>query len=63
MPDIELQCPSCGQPFPFTEEEQAKCAEQAFPPPTFCPECYRTRKLARDEERDKARRGAKRRRH
>jgi hypothetical protein len=62
MPEIQLLCPECQQPFPFTEDEQAYCAEQAFPPPTFCPDCHRRRKAAKDEVRDKQRRGSKRRR-
>jgi len=62
MPDIELLCPTCEQSFIFTEAEQEACIEQAYPPPTFCPECLRQRKQARDEERDKQRRGSKRRR-
>ena len=62
MPDLELTCAECKEIFPFTEAEQAQCAEQAFPPPTFCPECYRKRKLAKDEERDRQRRGSKKRR-
>ena len=62
MPDIELLCPECQQTFPFTEEEQASCAEQAFPPPTFCPECHQRRKSVKEEERERQRRGSKRRR-
>lgn len=62
MPDLELECAGCQQPFLFTEAEQASYTEQAYPPPTFCPECTRQRKSARDEERDKQRRGSKRRR-
>jgi hypothetical protein len=62
MPDIELLCPACQQPFPFTETEQAACAEQSYPPPTFCPDCHRRRKTAKEEERDRQRRGSKRRR-
>jgi hypothetical protein len=62
MPDIELQCPECQQPFPFTEEEQVQCTVNAFPPPTFCPACHRQRKAAKDEVRNRQRRGSKRRR-
>lgn len=62
MPDIDLVCPTCQETFPFTEAEQAACAEQAFPPPTFCPSCYRARKLVKEEERDQARRKSRKRR-
>lgn len=62
MPDLELQCAACQQPFPFTEAEQAACVDQAFPPPTFCPTCHRQRKAAKDEVRQQQRRGSKRRR-
>jgi uncharacterized Zn finger protein (UPF0148 family) len=62
MPEILLLCPGCQEEFVFSEDEQAQCAEQAFPPPTFCPACYRRRKEAKEEERDRQRRGSKRRR-
>lgn len=62
LPDIELICPECQQPFPYTEEEQALNAESAFPPPTFCPTCHRQRKAAKEEIRNRQRRGSKRRR-
>ncbi len=61
MPDLTLECPQCRNTFMFTEAEQAQYAEQAFPPPTYCPICLRQRKASRDEERDR-RRSAKRRR-
>ena len=62
MPEILLQCPECQQTFPFSEIEQAQCVEHAFPPPTYCPDCYQQRKLAKEEVRDRQRRGSKRRR-
>lgn len=62
MPDLMLECPACKQPFPYTEAEQADNAVNAFPPPTFCPDCHRQRKAAKDEVRDQQRRGSKRRR-
>jgi hypothetical protein len=61
MPDIALSCPECGTEFPFTETEQAACAEQAFPPPTYCPDCTRRRKAAKEEARG-AQRGRRHRR-
>jgi hypothetical protein len=63
MPDLEMQCAACQETFLFTEAEQAHCEANAFSPPTFCPNCYLTRKTAKDEARDKQRRGSHRRRH
>jgi hypothetical protein len=62
MPEMILECPQCRQPFSVSEEEQARCAENGFAPPTYCPDCYRQRKAAKDEVRDRQRRGSKRRR-
>ena len=62
MPDLEILCPACEQTFSFTEDEQAQCAENAFPQPTYCPACHSSRKAAREEKRDSQRRGSKRRR-
>jgi len=62
LPDLILECPECRQPFTFTEAEQAECTENAFPPPTYCPDCYQKRKAVKDEARNQQRRGSKRRR-
>ena len=62
MPDLELECPECKQLFPYTEAEQAESAINAFPPPTFCPACYRQRKAVKDEARDRQRGKSKHRR-
>ena len=62
MPDLQILCPACQAEFTFSEAEQAECAEQAFPPPTFCPDCHRQRKMAKEEERDRQRGKSKRRR-
>lgn len=60
MPDLEILCPMCQQPFVFTEAEQAACAEQAFPPPTYCPTCHRQRKAEKDDARQRTHRGSRR---
>lgn len=51
MPDIILTCPECQNSFMFSEEDQATCEAQAFPPPTFCQECHLRRKAAKSEAR------------
>jgi hypothetical protein len=61
MPDLQLTCPECSEEFTFTEDEQAACAAQAFPPPTYCPNCYQSRKAAKSDARTQQRRGSHRR--
>lgn len=62
MPEILITCPECQSVFTFTEEEQAECEAQAFPPPTYCPDCHRNRKVAKEEARGTVRRGSRSRR-
>ena len=62
MPELLLTCPECQVEFPFSEEAQAYCEANAFPPPSRCPDCQRARKTAKAEANKPARGGHRRRR-
>jgi CxxC-x17-CxxC domain-containing protein len=42
--DKMLTCQSCGESFPFTEQEQRFFHEMGFVTPRYCPACRRKRK-------------------
>ncbi len=52
MPDKTLNCKDCGVEFIFSEGEQAFYAEKGFTnEPLRCPDCRRSRKQQRNNER------------
>ena len=49
MPDIQITCADCSQPFDHTEGEQKFYAERNFSAPKRCKPCRQKRKDARDD--------------
>ena len=55
MPDVEIVCEVCGQPFVYSAAEQAADNRRGYPPPRGCPPCVRQHRAA-----NAAKRAAKR---
>ncbi len=51
MPDRELQCEVCEEPFVYAEAEWTEDERLGFPPPRLCPSCHQKRRAARAAER------------
>ena len=49
MPDKELKCKDCGQPFVFTEGEQRFYAEREYTEPKRCKPCRDAKKAEREQ--------------
>jgi CxxC-x17-CxxC domain-containing protein len=46
MPDAEITCAECGEPFPFTEREQSYYSERKLSPPKRCKGCRDARRAS-----------------
>lgn len=44
MPDKQINCRDCKQPFVFTEGEQAFFEQRGFQPPKRCKACNKAKK-------------------
>jgi hypothetical protein len=55
VPDTEIICQWCDQPFIYSEAEQARDQQSGFPPPRACAACLQQRRAA-----DAAKRAARR---
>ena len=44
MPDLEITCAECGEPFPFTEREQDYYRERGLSHPKRCKPCRDARR-------------------